>query len=335
MRRCPGIGVAAASVAVAVVVAGCTSGGAETPGGGSGGAAVAPGRGPAPPAAGAYFGAWVKPPDLSQPSRYAAVETRERELGRPFDIVNTYRTWHEDFPKESDNRFMSGGRFMMLSWNGIDTKEIASGAQDKVIRQRARALKKLGKPLFLRWQWEMERPNIRNKIHSAADYIAAWKHIRAVFAEERVTNASWVWCPTAKGFGPDRAGDYYPGDDQVDWICVDAYPGLEYDYRDLADVLAPFMAWAKGHPSKPIMIGEYGVPRSYGPRRAEWLGKAAAVLRNPRIKAVLYYDSDQEGKGRGVRRAYALDGDPAALAAMRAIATARHFNPRRLPVRDG
>lgn len=314
----------------AAMAAGCTFGGADAEGGAgpgrSGGATS--GAKPQPPASGAYFGAWVKPPTLDQEARYAAVAARERELGRRFDIVNTYRTWHEDFPKESDRRFMDGGRLMMLSWNGTDTKEIASGAHDRVIEQRARAIKNLGKPLFLRWQWEMERPNIRHRIHSPADYIAAWKHIRRIFAAEGVTNAAWVWCPTAKGFGPDRAGDFYPGDDQVDWICVDAYPGLQYDYRDLVDVLKPFLAWAAGHPDKPIMIGEYGVPRSYGERRAEWLEKAATVLRNPRIKAVLYFDSDQEGKGRGIKRAYALTGDRPALAAMRKMVTSPHFNQR-------
>lgn len=294
-----------------------------------------PGVAPRPPDKGAYFGAWVKPPNLSQEARYAAVDARERALGRQLDIVNTYRTWHEDFPKPSDTRFYAGNRYVMLSWNGIDTKEIASGAQDRVIVQRARAIREMGKPLFLRWQWEMERPNIRNKVRSPADYIAAWKHIRKVFAAENVRNAVWVWCPTAKGFGPDRAGDFYPGDDQVDWVCADAYPGLEFAYRDLSDVLGPFLAWASKRP-KPIMIGEFGVPRSYGPRRAEWLRKAADTLRkNARIKAVLYYDSDQEGKGRGVKRAYALDGDPSALAAMRELATARHFNPRGLPVQPG
>jgi hypothetical protein len=321
---------------IVVVTAGCTF--SDRPGGGNGtgsGATSTGGSGGAVPAPkqGAYFGAWVKPLTLNQEERYAAVQERERTLGRQFDVVHTYRTWHEDFPRESDNRFLASNRYLMLSWNGIDTKKIVSGRQDHVIRERARAIKGTGKALFLRWQWEMERPNIRYRIHSPADYIAAWRHIRKVFASENVENAAWVWCPTAKGFPADRAADYYPGDAYVDWICTDAYPGIQYGYRDLSEVMAPFMAWAAKRP-KPIMVGEFGVPRTYGARRAEWLRKATKVLRNPQIKAVLYFDSDQEGKVDDARLAYALDGDSAAMSAMRELAASPHFNPRRLPVAE-
>ena len=60
---------------------------------------------------------------------------------------------------------------------------------------------------------------------SGRDFVAAWDHIRAIFAAVGVKNAAWVWCPTANGFNPDgRAAAFYPGDNKVDWICADAYP---------------------------------------------------------------------------------------------------------------
>ena len=115
----------------------------------------------------------------------------------------------------------------------------------------------------------MDRPGLRDSIGGPANYIAAWKHIRAIFAEVGVHNAAWVWCPTAIGFQLGRAAAYYPGDDQVDWTCVDAYPGKEF--IPMSTLLAPFLKWAANHP-KPIMIGEYGVPRNGSPqRRAQWL----------------------------------------------------------------
>ena len=42
---------------------------------------------------------------------------------------------------------------------------------------------------------------------------------------EGATNVGWVWCPLATGFTDGRAQKYYPGDDQVDWLCADVYPG--------------------------------------------------------------------------------------------------------------
>jgi glycosyl hydrolase family 26 len=295
-----------------------------------------PGIAPTPPREGALFGAWVNPPldAHDQRGRVDAVATFERGLGRTMDIVHTYRTWRQPFPREADATVLSSNRQLLLSWNGTDTKVIASGSNDPLIRRRAQAIKATGKPIFLRWQWEMDRPNIRTKIHSPAAFIAAWKHIRDVFRQEGVNNAAWVWCPTAKGFtgeGRNQAALYYPGDDQVDWICADAYPGIEYEYRDLSEAMQAFMDWAKAHP-KPIMIGEFGVPRSYGPRRAEWLRKAAETLQNPQIKAVVYFDSDMADRGADARQQYSLEGDQAAMSALREFATTPYFNPLNVPV---
>jgi hypothetical protein len=39
-----------------------------------------------------------------------------------------------------------------------------------------------------------------------------------------VQNAAWVWCPTANGFADGQAAAFYPGNNEVDWICADAYP---------------------------------------------------------------------------------------------------------------
>src|SRR5262245_16536110 len=47
------------------------------------------------PAAGALFGAWVKPESYSQQGRADAISGFEARLGRRLDIVNTYRRIHE------------------------------------------------------------------------------------------------------------------------------------------------------------------------------------------------------------------------------------------------
>jgi hypothetical protein len=295
---------------------------------------VRPGVAPTPPPRGAYFGAWVNPSQatFTQEGRIQSVLDFEKSIGRELDIVHTYRTWDQPFPRAADNAVLNSNRYLMLSWNGTDTKLINSGSEDRIIRERARAIKATRKPIFLRWQWEMERPNARQKIHSPADYIAAWKRIRAIFRQLGVDNVAWVWCPTAKGFS-SNAGDYYPGDDQVDWVCADVYPGHEYEYRNLSEAIRPFLDWAKAHP-RPVMVGEFGVPRSYGVRRAEWLREAAETLQNPQIKAVLYFDSDMAGKGADDKTQFSLEGDQNAMSAMRELATLPYFNPRNVPVRS-
>lgn len=326
-------GRAAAAIALTLALTGCGSGG--------GGnvkpkiqSTVRAGVAPTPPSRGAYFGAWVNP-GQGTTSRIGSLQSFERGIGRELDIFHAYRTWDQPFPRPAETTIMNSTRFLMLSWNGIDTTLITSGAQDEAIKKRAREIKATGRPIFLRWQWEMDRPNIRSRIHGPADYIAAWRHIRAIFRQLQVNNVAWVWCPTAKGFaGKDHAADYYPGDDQVDWLCADIYPELGYDYRDLSETASAFLGWAKSHP-KPVMIGEFGVPRSYGVRRAEWLRNAARTLQKPQIKAVVYFDADVHPEARDERTQFSLDGDQTALSAMRELATTPYFNPRSMPVQSG
>ncbi|WP_246250331.1 MULTISPECIES: glycoside hydrolase family 26 protein [Actinomadura] len=256
----------------------------------------------------------------------------ESGLGRQLDIVQSYRGWKSPFPTGLDSSVLASSRYLLLTWGGADTKEIILGEHDELIRSRARAIKATGKPIFLRWSRDMDKKSSQKRVHSAADFIAAWKHLRAVFKQEKVDNVAWVWCPSARGFGSGNAGSFYPGDDEVDWICADAQPGGDYDYRDLSEAVKLFVQWARGR-AKPIMIAEFGVPKSYGERRAEWLRAAARTLQDPQVKAVVYFDSDEQADdARDTRRAFAVTGDKRAVSALREIATTPYFNPRNLPV---
>jgi len=269
-----------------------------------------------------------------------AVGEFERELGRPLDIVHSYHGWKGDFPGRKDTGTVAAGRrYMLLTWAGADTREIVGGRHDELIRRQARAVRDTGRPVFLRWQQDMDQAYQTGRVHSARDFIAAWKHLRMIFWQEGVNNVAWVWCPSAGGFGAGSgarsAQSYYPGDDQVDWVCADAQAGGGRDYRDLSETLQPFLEWAAERP-KPIMVAEFGAPRSYGVRRAEWLRRAAETLQNPQIKAVVYFNSDEQAAERGdERHRYAVTGDKRATSALRELATTPYFNPRNLPVTTG
>ncbi|NUR48162.1 MAG: endoglucanase [Hamadaea sp.] len=272
----------------------------------------------APPATGAWLGAWVRPAQLTQAGRIAAVRHYEESLGHRLRIVNTYRRIDEPFDTFSDRQLGRKGSTLMLSWATGDTRSITLGHSDRVLRTRAAELRRFGDPVLLRVRWEMDRPNLAATMWSAEDYIAAWRHIRAVFAEEGVRNVAWVWCPTAEGFAAGRAASFYPGDDTVDWICVDAYAGSKL--ASLQDLLTPFLAWAAQHP-KPIVVGEFGVARTWGPTvRTRWLREAADFVRDwPQIKAVAYFESDPDGNGANGQ--FRLSGDPAEFAAFRSAFT--------------
>lgn len=322
---------AALAAVIAVLSAGCTSGSASGLRVPNLGTAHDSRLAPKIPAHGAYFGAWVRPPVYSPSSQLVAVDTLQSQLGRQLDIVHTYLTWQAAFPTVSDRGALDQGSSLLLSWTGTNSQAVASGADDSFIRQRAREIKATNKPIFLEWRWEMNRPNLAGIVGSPAEFVAAWKHVRAIFAQQHVSNVAWVWCPTAKGFEPGgNAPAYYPGDAEVDWICTDAYPGFG-PYRSFSDTVQPFLSWASHHP-KPAMIGEYGVQESYGlQQRAQWLHAAAqTVMADPQVKALVYFDSNPVGSVPD--DAMALDYGTAPMQAFRKIADSPYFNPRGLRV---
>ncbi|MFI5935608.1 glycosyl hydrolase [Actinoplanes sp. NPDC051494] len=276
------------------------------------------------PSTGAYLGAWIKPEELTHDGRVEAVDTLEEDLGRPLDIVNTYRRFEQLVGTDSDKEFLDQGATLMVSWATGDNRSITGGEHDRLIRKQARAIRKLHDPVLLRIRWEMDRPNLRATMWSGADYIAAYKRIRSIFAQERVENVSWVWCPTAEGFVRGDAPAFYPGDDLVDWTCVDVYAGNEF--QPIGRLMGPYLQWAAQRP-KPIIIGEFGVARAWGSDgRAAWLRDAQRTFKaNPQIKAVVYFESDPEGNGP--KQQFQLAGDRPAFTAFTKLTKDPYFNP--------
>jgi beta-mannanase len=111
----------------------------------------------------------------------------------------------------------------MVSRGDQDTRQVATGADDELIRQRADAVAALGRPVLLRWFWEMDGRRYRNVAHSPREFVAAWRHLHDLFAERGADNVRWVWCPNATAFTDRTAQQFYPGDGYVDWVCADGY----------------------------------------------------------------------------------------------------------------
>ncbi|HCT81382.1 MAG TPA: endoglucanase [Micromonosporaceae bacterium] len=312
-------------VAAVLAMAGCAAEPAEKP------AAIATAEtgakaGPVKvPQQGALFGAWVRPDSYSQPGRLDAIQRFEGQLGRKLDIVHSYRRIHEEIATPSDLSFVASGATLMISWAGASSQDIIDGTIDDEIRKHAKQTRSLRKPVLMRIRWEMDRPNLAASVGSPSLYREAWRHVRKIFAQERVNNVSWVFCPTAEGFIEGRAADFYPGDDTVDWTCVDVYAGSKL--RPMGQLLEPFLRWA-GQRAKPIMIGEYGISRGWSSEdRASWLTDAAQVFQaNPQIKAVLYFESNPDD--RTEHGEFALSDDAPALDAFIETARSAYFNTR-------
>jgi hypothetical protein len=274
------------------------------------------------PRAGALLGAWVTPPgDFTTAGRRAAVSRLEADLGRRLDIDHHFYDFRKPFPTGDERWDLQHGRISMISWGDADTARVASGAEDRLVRARADAVRALGRPVLLRWFWEMDGRRYRGVARSPASYVAAWRHLHDVFAEQGADNVRWVWCPNASGFAAGGAPRYYPGDAYVDWVCADGY-SYPWTRQSFAQVFGPFHRWG-ARTGKPLMIGEFGAAEQDPGEKARWLRDARSALKGPlqRIAAVVYFDADR-------RYDWRVDTTPASFQAFKAIAADPYFAPR-------
>jgi beta-mannanase len=277
----------------------------------------------------AWLGAWVQPASFSRQVQQAAVLDLERQIGRRLAIDHTYVPWGTGLGWRPAWD-VSLGRIPLITFgNGGNTTEIAQGRHDVYLRKLAEAVRELGKPVFLRYAHRMDLPSATSWVGDPRSYVAAWRHVHQIFAGLPV---SWVWTPTAAGFGGEVPAErFYPGDDYVDWIAADGYNSFgcqgQQDWQELSQVFGAFYAWGSAR-GKPLMIAEAGStedPADPG-RKAAWFDNAARQLATemPNVQALVYFDASKTCD-------YRVTTSARSLAAFKRLAQDRHFQTMPLP----
>jgi hypothetical protein len=296
-----------------------------------GGLAEAAGRqaGPLAPAEGALFGAHVQATRGVSP--YQVVTDLEAKLGRRLAIDHYYRTWEAGFPDGREQWDVANGRIPMISWAKASAGEINAGRWDDLVRLRARGVRAFSQPVLLRWFWEMGADRNAPEAGSPEDFVAAWRRLRRLFAEEGASNAAFVWCPDASDFATGRAQALYPGDDQVEWTCADGYnyrhPARRSTVpRSFEDTFAAFYFWAAQRPH-PLMVGEYGTVEDGPGDKAAWITAARETLKRkfPAIGAMVYFHALRDRDG--VAYDWRMDTSASSLTAFSDMGADPWFNP--------
>jgi beta-mannanase len=247
---------------------------------------------------GVYFGAYVNLTNKwTKTDRMAEITQYETALGRKLAINHRYYGWTDELADWETQWDTANGRIPLLSWSHYSAAAVTSGSQDGVIRRAADHLRALNRPVMLEWFWEMDLNRYATQTGSPATFIAAWRHIHDIFAQEGARNVSFVWCPTASGFQNGNAQRYYPGGAYVDWVCADGYNwgGVRSSrpWRSFADVFGAFYHWGTTATTKPLMVGELGTAEGNAGQKATWFNSASSSLPTlfPRLAAVVYFDS--------------------------------------------
>jgi hypothetical protein len=334
---------ALAALLAAVLLAGCDAASAPS---------AAPPSAPAPagppvaapprpqslaPERGALFGAYVADSeDYTPASVQRAITDLEATLGRRLDLTHAFYPWDRPFPTWREEWSLERGQIPLISWNGTYTDQIVRGEHDALIRERADGVKALGERVIIRWFWEMDGRKKADRAVSPDSYIAAWRHLRRLFAEQGATNVEWAWCPNAWSARGGRAQLFYPGDEHVDWLCADGYNWAPTKdgapWQSFEEVFADFYDWAAPR-GKPIMIGETGAQERAPGEKGAWQGQAHAALKErfPLVRAYVHFDAIDYVQDYDWR----VDTSASSLEAFVAMARDPYFNPRRDGRRGG
>jgi beta-mannanase len=248
----------------------------------------------------------------------------ESAAGTKLAIVHWYALWGgwKSAFNAGDLKLVSDrGYLPMITWEpwagtagdpGWSLRSaILSGSNDAYIDTWARGLADYRLPVLLRFAHEMHDQTYPWAVgvngNTASDYVAAWRHVRAIFAHYRTDNVKWVWNPNTMGGW--SAAQYwpvyralYPGDDQVDWVALDIYntgPSLDWGapyWRSFEDVLSEPYKAITAVSTKPLIIPEVGSAEAGG-SKADWTARAmsAQLLTSfPRLRALVWFDVNKE-----------------------------------------
>ena len=270
----------------------------------------------APPTTGLLFGA--------KTGYYQSdVSAFESLIRRKIAIRAISVPWEGAWPDARVVEDQGQGRLDLITWRGTDLRQILSGQFDDMIRARAREVRQLGFPIFVRPMHEMNGDWFPWCCHPD-EYQQTWRRIHDIFAEEGALNVAWVWSPT-----PSRSGwrAYYPGDDYVDWIGASVYnwgnTAAPWKWRSLSEILEPLYADLSDR-GKPIMLAEVGSAEQGGDK-AQWVLDGASALEEsfPSVKAWIHQEYADDGAD------WRVESSSESLRAYRRIVHSEYFGPPR------
>jgi hypothetical protein len=298
-----------------------------------------------------YTGAWAGGfwDDGSKKLNTDALSGLEKRIGTKFAIANFFTGWSylpdaafaEKLDEISDN-----GWVPMVSTNpfffdkcpdsGIPLyRAIAQGACDDFLASVAKNLKSYGKPLMLRFAWEMNLPDMYWSIQKTngepLDFVDAWKHFHDILENNGADNVIWVLSFLTSHSGTVPYRDLYPGDAYVDWVALDGYnwgntqkwsgwTSFDGVYRKSYEELIAVA-------DKPVMLSEVSSAPDGG-NKADWL-RDMLMVQIPnhftKVGAVVFFN---ENKSEGESVDWRLDTDDVQVMVVRTALREKIYRSR-------
>ncbi|UBV45004.1 endoglucanase (plasmid) [Deinococcus taeanensis] len=258
------------------------------------------------------LGATCGPFGITLPQQIRALTDLERQLGCQFQSVRWYQDWNTAYNAAYARDVARGRRALEISWQpqvrvngnlrGIPFREIAAGKHDAVARQLARDIRRARRPVTITFapemngNWSVYQLNTKN---TASDFRAAWKHLHALFKQERAP-VRWAFVPNI--LFPQTRATYrtlYPGDAFVDEVGLDGYNWGTTNpwnrWKSFDDTFSRSYKELAAVTRKPMQLGEVGSVERGG-NKAAWIGNMCRALpRYPRLVRLFWFHLNVDG----------------------------------------
>lgn len=260
-------------------------------------------------------GAYVPDPFWDPTGWPEALDAYAARTGRRPKIVQWFVQWGDrsPFPATTARYLRSRGQIPLVTWEpwnwsagasqpGYRLRRITAGAFDGYVRRFAQQAKAYGGPVYLRFAPEMNGDwNPWSELvngNRPGDYVRAWKHVRAIFTAVGARNVRWVWTPIVQYPGSTPLARVFPGDRFTDVVGLDGYNwGSTKPYlgwQSFAQVFGPSLTAVRALSRRPLWIAEVGCTEAGG-NKAAWVDDMfAAVARDSRISALVWFNANKE-----------------------------------------
>jgi beta-mannanase len=178
---------------------------------------------------------------------------------------------------------------------------ITAGNFDAYFRKFAQDSKAWGKPFYFRFAHEMNgnwypwAESVNG--NKSGDYAKAWKHVVDIFRAEGATNAKFVWCPNVNYQGSTPLSGLFPGDNYVDYVCMDGYNWGDTNggFQSFTNLFSSTYNNITTISSKDVIIGEMASAEQGG-SKSNWITDAytKAIDAFPKIKLITWFNQNKE-----------------------------------------
>jgi mannan endo-1,4-beta-mannosidase len=245
-----------------------------------------------PTAPASYLGVF----ENDSPPSYGPIEEFAKAAGAEPNLIGYYSGWSQPFETSFAESMHSHGviPFVQIDPTLASVAQIANGAYDGYLKLYADAVADYGHPVVIGFGHEMNAPwyswGYGHVLPST--FVAAWRHIFAVFSQEGADNVIWLWTIQADEQNTGPISAWWPGAKYVKWVGIDGYYSKPSD--SFANVFARTIQQVRGFTSKPILLSETAVGRS--PSQFPNILDLFNGMARYKTLGLVWFDKDQTGQ---------------------------------------